>query len=84
MRPPLASKDKSAASAQERSVAQELGNGVLYSDSMCAASNSFLVRLLRALGERELMMTMMPPTEATKSWLCHRSQSPSRRRLLWA
>ncbi|CAE7853163.1 kdm8 [Symbiodinium necroappetens] len=35
------SNDKSAASAQERSVAQELGNGVLYSDSMCAASNSY-------------------------------------------
>ncbi|CAE7203686.1 kdm8 [Symbiodinium natans] len=35
------SNDKSSASAQERSVAQELGNGVLYSDSMCAASNSY-------------------------------------------
>jgi len=33
--------EKSAASAQERSVAAELGNGVLYSDSMCAASNSY-------------------------------------------
>ncbi|CAJ1334089.1 unnamed protein product [Effrenium voratum] len=35
------SNDKASATAQEKAVAQELGSGVLYADSMCAASDSY-------------------------------------------
>ena len=63
-------------------MAQELGNGVLYSDSMCAASNSFQVKLVRG-SWRGLTMSCHRVTEATKSWLRHRSQSLSRRRSFW-
>ena len=37
-------KDAPQRTLQEKSVAQELGSGVLYSDSMCAASGGVLTK----------------------------------------
>ena len=42
-------KDKASATAQEKAVAQELGSGVLYADSMCAASDSCFALLTYSL-----------------------------------